>query len=140
MCLLYRNDGCNTPEKSLPAAASSSAAAGYSSKQIRQNVQGYVLTKYINYIKNYDKVLEKKFPAAMNVYRVFVIGIQDFYKDMKMLIKIQRISNTSPLGLRALTRKELEVYYQMPKDMFRVAPLLVVSALPFANYVIFPLA
>lgn len=76
----------------------------------------------------------------MNVYRVFVVGVKDFYTDMKLLLKITKISNTSSLGLRALTRKELEVYYQMPKDMFRVAPVLVISALPFANYVVFPLA
>lgn len=115
-------------------------SSGYSQKQIRENVQGYVFTKYINYIKNYDKILETKFPAAMNVYRVFVVGVKDFYRDMKLFLKITRIANTSTLGLRALTRKELELYYQMPKDMFRVAPVLMLSALPFANYIIFPLA
>lgn len=76
----------------------------------------------------------------MQMYRVFVDGMKDFYRDMKLFLKISRIANTSALGLRALTRKELELYYQMPKDMLRVAPVLLFSALPFANYFILPLA
>lgn len=59
---------------------------------------------------------------------------------MKTLLKVTRIQNGSTLGLRALTRKEIELYFQMPKDMMRVAPVLLLSTLPFANYVIFPLA
>lgn len=103
-------------------------------------MRSYVFDRYINYIKNYDEVLEKKFPAAMKVYRVFAVGIKDFYNDMKRFLKITRISTTSEQGLRSLTRRELELYYQMPKDMLRVAPVLMLSALPFANYVIFPVA
>lgn len=94
------------------------ASSAYSSKQIRQNVEGYVFAKYINYIKNYEKVLEKKFPTAMQVYRVFIDGMKEFYRDMKLFLKITRITNTSALGLRSLTRKELELYHQMPKDMY----------------------
>lgn len=111
-----------------------------SRQNIKQNVEGYFLTKYIDYIKNYEKVLEKKFPAAMNVYRTFVVGMKDLYRDMKQYVKVYKIANTSTLHLRALTRKELELYYQMPKDMKKVAPVFIISALPFANYVIFPLA
>lgn len=84
--------------------------------------------------------MEKKFPAAMNVYRTFVIGMRDLYRDMKQYVKVYKIANTSTLHLRALTRKELELYYQMPKDMKKVSPVFIISALPFANYVIFPLA
>lgn len=76
----------------------------------------------------------------MNVYRTFVIGMKDLYRDMKQYVKIYKIANTSTLHLRALTRKELELYHQMPKDMKKVAPVFVLSALPLANYVIFPLA
>lgn len=76
----------------------------------------------------------------MNVYRTFVIGMRDLYRDMKQYVKVYKIANTSTLHLRALTRKELELYYQMPKDMKKVSPVFIISALPFANYVIFPLA
>lgn len=76
----------------------------------------------------------------MNVYRTFVIGMKDLYRDMKEFVKVYKIANTSELHLRALTRRELEVYHQLPKDMRKVAPVFVISALPLANYVIFPVA
>lgn len=73
-------------------------------------------------------------------YRVFSVGVKDFFNDMKNYWKISKIVSSTPRGLEALNRKEIELYYQMPKDMIRVAPVLLISALPFANYVIFPLA
>lgn len=76
----------------------------------------------------------------MHVYRVFLSGVKDFFGDMKKYLKITRIANGSTLGMRALTRKELELYYQMPREMMKIAPVLLVSALPFANYVVFPIA
>lgn len=118
----------------------SSSSPTYNSKNVRTNLRGYVFTKYIDYVQNYDKVLESKFPAAMNIYRVFMVGIKEFYKDMKQFLKIVRIVNSSSQGMRALTRQEIELYSKMPKDMIKVAPVLLISALPFANYVIFPLA
>ena len=30
--------------------------------------------------------------------------------------------------------------FQYPKDVWKVSPTLIISALPFANYVIFPIA
>lgn len=64
--------------------------------------------------------------------------MKDFYGDMKMYFKINSIVNSK--GLQALTRKEMELHNQMPKDMMKVAPVLLISALPFANYVVFPIA
>lgn len=106
---------------------------------MRDNVKGYVFTRYIDMVKNYDKVLEKNFPSAVKVYRIFFDGVKDFYADMKRYLKISRIANTSPKGLRALNRKELELYMQMPRDMVKVAPALIGSSLPMVGYAIFPL-
>jgi hypothetical protein len=89
-------------------------------------------------VKSYEKVLEKKFPTAMHVYRIFMVGIKDFYRDMKYYFKIHRRLST-PAGFKCLNRKEIELYHQMPKDMMRVAPMLILSTLPFANYIVFPL-
>lgn len=107
-------------------------------KYSRENVRQYFFTRFFTYISNYDKILEKRFPAAMHVYRVFMVGVKDFYGDMKKYFKVNAI--VSDKGIRALTRKEMELFKQMPKDMMKVAPVLLISALPFANYVIFPLA
>jgi hypothetical protein len=113
----------------------------YTRKYVRQNyVEGYFIPRFFDYVSNYDKILAKEFPQAMQVYRTFMDGVKDFFRDMKNYLKCSKIVNNTPKGLSALTRKEIELYYQMPKDMMRVAPVLLISALPFANYVIFPLA
>uniref|UniRef100_A0A1B6FDL0 Letm1 RBD domain-containing protein n=1 Tax=Cuerna arida TaxID=1464854 RepID=A0A1B6FDL0_9HEMI len=105
-------------------------------KQIRQ----YVLSRYMQYVQQYASVLEQKFPAAMRVYRVFTIGIKDFYSDLKVFLALFHKVNLTSKGLETLTRKELEIYHQMPRDMIKIAPVLLLSALPFVNYVMFPLA
>jgi LETM1-like protein. len=105
-----------------------------STKLIKQ----YALSRYMQLVKSYEKVLEKKFPTAMHVYRIFMVGIKDFYRDMKYYFKIYRRLST-PAGFTCLTRKEIELYHQMPKDMMRVAPMLILSTLPFANYIVLPL-
>lgn len=104
-------------------------------------MEGYFFPRFFQYVSQYpDKILQEKFPSAIKVYRVFLVGVKDFFSDMKMYLKISRIVNSSTKGLKALTRKELELYNQIPKDMVKVAPVLLSSALPFASYVIFPLA
>lgn len=107
-------------------------------KYSRENIRQYFFARFFTYISNYDKVLEKNFPKAVHIYRVFMIGMKDFYGDMKMYFKVNGIVNSR--GLKGLTRKEMELFNQMPKDMMKVAPVLLIAALPFANYVIFPIA
>lgn len=36
--------------------------------------------------------------------------------------------------------QNFRLYYQLPKDMMKIAPVLLISTLPFANYVVFPIA
>lgn len=102
-----------------------------------KGIQQYALSRYMQLVRSYEKVLEKKFPTAMHVYRIFMVGIKDFYRDMKYYFKIHR--RLSSAGFKCLTRNEIELYYHMPKDMMRVAPMLILSTLPFANYIVFPL-
>ena len=101
-------------------------------------IKQYALSRYMQLVKSYEKVLEKKFPTALQVYRIFIVGIKDFYRDMKHYFKIYR-RLSMPAGFKCLTRKEIELYHQMPKDMMRVAPMLILSTLPFANYIVLPL-
>uniref|UniRef100_A0A1B6C6Z9 Letm1 RBD domain-containing protein n=1 Tax=Clastoptera arizonana TaxID=38151 RepID=A0A1B6C6Z9_9HEMI len=113
----------------------------YRLSQLRfKSSREYVLSRYMDFVQNYEAVLEKRFPAAIRVYRVFMVGIKEFYKDLKMFFSVVHKLNLTGKGLDSLTRKELEIYHQMPKDMIKVSPVLLLSALPFANYVIFPLA
>lgn len=69
-----------------------------------------------------------------------IVKFQDFIGDFKVFYTVLNKINSSPQGLPRLTRKELELYYQFPKDMKTIAPVLLISALPFMNYVMFPLA
>ncbi|RZB39856.1 LETM1 domain-containing protein 1, partial [Asbolus verrucosus] len=107
-----------------------------------KKIRFYVIHRYLEYLKNYDKVLERSFPGAMRVYRVFSVGIKDFMRDLKDYVRIVRLVNAPGQKGRFLnlTRREIELYHQMPQDMRQVAPVLLISALPFANYVIFPIA
>lgn len=106
--------------------------------QRRENVRQYFFTRFFNYLSNYNAEFERRFPAAYTVYRVFTVGVKDFYTDMKKYFKINSIK--SERGIQALTRKEIEHWKKMPADMMKVAPVLLISALPFANYVVFPVA
>lgn len=98
-----------------------------------------LFTAYIDRVQNYESVLEKNFPKAVKVYRTFFDGMKDFYSDMKRFLKIARIATTSPNGLKALNRQELELYMQLPRDMVKVAPAIIITSLPFVGYAIFPL-
>lgn len=114
--------------------------ATYSGEGTQKNVRGYLFGRFIDYVQNYETIFEKRFPAAMQVYRTFAVGVKEFYKDMKRFLKVTKIANQSEEGLRALTRSEIECYFQTPKDMVKIAPTLIISALPFAPYVVFPFA
>lgn len=104
-------------------------------KKIRMDI----LTRYVEYVKNYDKVIEARFPTAMHLYRTFKGGVAEFYKDLKTYILIIRKLNTTPGGLKNLNLTEIELYHTMPRDMIKIAPVLIISALPFTNSFIFPM-
>lgn len=108
--------------------------------QEAKKIKFFVLNKYLDYLKKYEKLLESKFPGAMRVYKVFMEGTKDFFTDFKGFISIIRRLNTQGVNLHSLTLNELELYHQLPKDIRKVAPVLLISALPFANYVVFPIA
>ncbi|XP_075161281.1 LETM1 domain-containing protein 1 [Haematobia irritans] len=136
------NVGKHQQATGQPKDASKSAVinkAKLSPQQVRENVRGYMFTRFFDYVKNYDTVLEKNFPSAMKVYRVFFDGVKEFFADMKRFLKVARIVNSSSKGLKSLNRQELELYMQMPRDMIKVAPALILSSLPMVGYAIFPL-
>lgn len=104
-----------------------------------KKIRFYFLHRYLQYFKNANKVIERKFPTAVRTYRLFMDGLKEFYVDLKDFVRIVKIVNSPGKGLNNLTRKELELYHQMPKDMIKVAPVLIFSTLPFAYYVVLPL-
>ncbi|XP_075230377.1 LETM1 domain-containing protein 1 isoform X2 [Lycorma delicatula] len=99
----------------------------------------YFLSRYMAFIERYSVILDKRFPKATQLYRVFMLGTKDFYADLKNYIVVVRKKNLSTMGLHSLKRSELQLYYKMPKDIVKVTPVLIVSLLPMFTYVIFPL-
>nr|XP_053647620.1 LETM1 domain-containing protein 1-like [Cherax quadricarinatus] len=61
--------------------------------------------------------------------------------DLKCLDFIKLLVQLSLPGctLCTLSRRELELYYYMPGDMFRVFPVLLISSLPFGQNIAFPI-
>lgn len=109
-------------------------------EHVREDIQGYALKRFVNYIKNYDQVLEKKFPGAMRVYRVFMDGVKLFGRDMVELLRIRKEIFIGDKDYENMTRREIEICHQMPQDLRKVGPLLLISSIPFAHYVTMPIA
>lgn len=111
----------------------------YKTKEVKK-IRSYILHRYMDYIKNYDKHLEKHFPSAMKLYRGFMDGVKAFISDTKTYFKVVMVLTKNNYDFTKLLRREMELYDQLPKDMFRVAPVLIISSLPLGPYVIIPLA
>lgn len=109
-------------------------------EDVRNNIRGYALDRFITYIKNYENVLSKRFPGAMKVYRVFMDGVKYFGKDSIAYVKIRHQMLLQGKGESSMSRRELELYYQMPQDIRKVGPMILISAIPFAQYLTMPIA
>ncbi|XP_034254225.1 LETM1 domain-containing protein 1 isoform X2 [Thrips palmi] len=125
----------NTPS-AMPPMKSSPEDGSSKQKSLRVTV----VSRYMEYLNSYIKILDKKFPAAMNVYRIFMLGTKELLRDMRVYFRLLTNVTWDVQVLRQLSRKELELYQSMPKDMLKILPFLVLSSLPFANYVMFPVA
>lgn len=102
------------------------------------NLKEYWFSKYINYIKNYEATLDRNFPKTMRFYRIFRNGTKEFFLDLRRYISLIKKQNLD--GLNDKKREEIELAYRMPKDLLKISPVLLISMLPFTNYIIFPLA
>ncbi|XP_066596062.1 LETM1 domain-containing protein 1 [Prorops nasuta] len=102
------------------------------------NIKKYWHTKIFSYLEKYENALEKKFPKTMKLYRVFSIGTKEFIKDFyKYTTLVRKYTKNGP---GSLSLEEMNLIYQMPKDIARMTPVLIISAIPFTNYIILPLA
>lgn len=102
------------------------------------NLKQYWFQRYINYIKNYEETLNKNFPKTMLLYRVFRNGTKAFFSDLRRYLSVLKKQNLD--GLNNITMEEIQLTYTMPKDLLKISPVILISMLPFTNYVIFPLA
>ncbi|XP_064646692.1 LETM1 domain-containing protein 1-like [Lineus longissimus] len=102
------------------------------------NIWKYTIDKYIKFVGWYEVKL-KRFPKAFHIYKLFKDGIAEFGSGAKTYASVS-VDVWTGTPLDKFTRHQLEIYRQMPRDMLKVFPVLAISILPFANYVIFPIA
>lgn len=100
------------------------------------NLKDYWFGRYVNYIQKYVVTLDKNFPKMMQLYRNFSNGIKDFYSDLQKYLSILVKQNVE--GLDNLTRQEIQLAYTMPKDLKKILPVILISLIPFSNYIIMP--
>ncbi|XP_051162920.1 LETM1 domain-containing protein 1 isoform X1 [Leptopilina boulardi] len=112
-------------------------------KEVWQINHMNLMKKYKIYINNmiqqYDNNMnnvEKRFPK-MKIMRVFNTGLKDIYQDIKKYISIKKKKKLN--GIQSLTRDEIELNFKLPRDLLKVSPVLIISAIPFTNYIVFPL-
>lgn len=96
-------------------------------------IRRYLGQKVVKFIEGYEEIL-KKFPSVYRVYRVFSVGTKELYQDSVEYL------NLFGRDVRSLSHRQLLIHYETPKALLKVTPTLLISALPFANYVVFPLA
>ncbi|CAG9864480.1 unnamed protein product [Phyllotreta striolata] len=107
----------------------------YKTKEAKK-VRYYIVEKYVEYLKKLETILEKRFPGAMKVYKHFLEGVRLFVTDTKEFFRIVRLLNTPGKSFQDLSRQEMELYIQMPRDMKKVAPILLLTALPFGTAIL----
>ncbi|CAN8027124.1 unnamed protein product [Ixodes persulcatus] len=131
-CARCRTTVISTRQKSVPSKDNPSSIV----KPIAKTGH-YVVSKLKFLLEGYDMIL-KKFPVAYRLHQVFLIGTRDLYQDIR---EYMRISQELRYGksVRELSRRELELYFQIPRDIIKVAPVLFVIALPATNFFMFPL-
>jgi hypothetical protein len=98
----------------------------------------------IAYLKNYSQILKDAFPnQVVKTYRIFSTGTKQLTQDMRTYYRVKdTLVHTIDKNKAhaTLTRSDYDVYMNLPKDAMRVTPTLLISAFPFAQNVVFPLA
>ena len=100
--------------------------------------------RLLDYLPGYEKAVSKIVPEKfVQVSRLFIRGVKLIFQDMKSFSSVHSIlSGTQDPEKACLTmsRQQLEIYETLPRDLLRVGPVIVLSALPMAQYAVFPIA
>jgi len=100
--------------------------------------------RLFEYIAGYETVLQKMLPnKAFKAYKTFSSGSKSLFRDMTSFASVYGTLSASrnyQAMAATLSAKQLGLYLSLPAELRRVGPVLVVSALPMAQNVVFPLA
>lgn len=128
-----------SPETSLKEVSKTAIVSKIGDEKLPSRVLRYALWRFTWYLKKFQQSLENEMPDTFNMFRIFSIGLKDFVVDFKDFIKVLMVISMPGSTVRALSRRDLELYYNMPGDMLRVFPILVISSIPFGQNVAFPI-
>ncbi|XP_023348782.1 uncharacterized protein LOC111717518 isoform X2 [Eurytemora carolleeae] len=104
------------------------------SEETRTRIFWKMFNNLFLYLKSYGDILKTAFPdRVVKTYKIFSIGTKSLFSEMKVYSGVHRsIAKNKARDYSQLSR--------LPKDLVRVTPVLLISALPFAQNIVFPLA
>ncbi|XP_046561189.1 LETM1 domain-containing protein 1-like [Haliotis rubra] len=98
-------------------------------------IKRYIVDHIVNFVSKRTEKLERRYPKVFEIYRTFRSGSSTFVSETKDYYNV----TTELWGGRTLgtfSRHQLEVYKQIPRDLFRIAPILLISVLPWGGAII----
>jgi hypothetical protein len=117
----------------------------HESKNSRKNkLRKHIFFRFLDYLINYEKLVAAIVPKKLvEMSKVFIRGTKRIVLDMRDFAWVYKVlSNTRDWQKAAstLSRRQLELYLNLPDELYRVAPVLVISAFPLMQNVAFPVA
>lgn len=98
----------------------------------------YITDKFTSFVDSYEAKLQKKSPKTYDIYRTikcvrYIIADTHSYAVVSKDLWMGR-------ELHTFTRKELEIYLEMPRHFKKIGPLLILAAIPFVGNLFFAVA
>lgn len=99
----------------------------------------YISIKVKHFIDGYGIILSKRFPSTYRMLQVFTFGTKNFSSDVLKYMKVSKdLAFNRPIS--DISYREIDLYMQTPKDLRKMIPFLLISSVPFAQYVTIPIA
>uniref|UniRef100_A0A3P8X398 LETM1 domain containing 1 n=1 Tax=Cynoglossus semilaevis TaxID=244447 RepID=A0A3P8X398_CYNSE len=109
----------------------------YSSTEVRRGLGRYVTSRLQWANSKYEAFLKRRFPRFYQLYHTFVEGFKLLFSDIKEVRRIKTKMYSGGVEFRNLPYREMEKLRQFRRNMIKAIPLVVISAPPFANYLVF---
>ncbi|KAF2350660.1 LETM1-like [Trinorchestia longiramus] len=128
------NPGATGPTGLLPPPTRSAL----SQEPRPKGIVGYIISRYTWYIERLQHSLESEMPRTFRMFRIFSVGLKTFIKDFTGYVRVLVKLSFPSERLENLTLHQLQLYHFMPYDMFKVFPVLAISAIPFGQNLALP--
>lgn len=99
----------------------------------------YITDKFTNYVEHYEAKLQKKSPKTYDIYRT-IKCVRYIIADTHSFAIVSKDLWITDRELHTLSRKELEIYLEMPRHFKKIGPLLILAAIPFVGNLFFAVA